>query len=84
VAEFTTGGDLVVIPDLLKIQPRLSEAMERASFDQGFSPGAGCATEPFRESPPRFPSTCSCRRLWQVLGGGPLVSVITVIAPACE
>jgi hypothetical protein len=47
VAEFTTDGDLVVNPEQLKTQPRLSEAMERTS-DQGFSPEAGCATEPSR------------------------------------
>ena len=78
VAEFTTDGDLVVNPEQLKTQPRLSEAMERAHF----SPEAGCETEPSRVSRPRFPSTCSCRRLWRARGGEPRVSVITVIAPA--
>jgi hypothetical protein len=40
VAEFTTDGDLVVVPDQLKVQPRLSEAMERAQFRPGLQPGS--------------------------------------------
>lgn len=40
VAEFTTDGDLVVVPDQLKVQPRLSEAMERAQFRSGLQPGS--------------------------------------------
>ena len=40
VAEFTTDGDLVVVPDQLKVQPRLSEAMERAQFRSGRQPGS--------------------------------------------
>jgi hypothetical protein len=40
VAEFTTDGDLVVVPDQLKAQPRLSEAMERAQFRSGLQPGS--------------------------------------------
>ena len=32
VAEFTTDGDLVVNPEQLKPQPRLSEAMERSAL----------------------------------------------------
>ena len=39
-AEFTTDGDLVVNPEQLKIQPRLSEAMERAHFRAGLQPGS--------------------------------------------
>ena len=39
MAEFTTDGDLVVVPDQLKVQPRLSEAMERARFRLGLQPG---------------------------------------------
>ena len=39
VAEFTTDGDLVVVPDQLKVQPRLSEAMER-QFRPGPQPGS--------------------------------------------
>ncbi len=40
VAEFTTDGDLVVNPELLKSAPRLSEAMERAHFRSGLQPGS--------------------------------------------
>ena len=40
VAEFTTDGDLVVNPEQLKTQPRLSEAMERAHFRSGLQPGS--------------------------------------------
>jgi hypothetical protein len=40
IAEFTTDGDLVVVPDQLKGQPRLSEAMERAQFRPGVQPGS--------------------------------------------
>ncbi|MEX2662848.1 MAG: hypothetical protein WD227_13035 [Vicinamibacterales bacterium] len=40
VAEFTTDGDLVVNPEQLKTQPRLSEAMERAHFRSGVQPGS--------------------------------------------
>ena len=40
VAEFTTDGDLVVVPDQLKVQPRISEAMERAQFRSGLQPGS--------------------------------------------
>jgi hypothetical protein len=40
VAEFTTDGDLVVNPEQLKAQPRLSEAMERAHFRSGPQPGS--------------------------------------------
>ena len=40
VAEFTTDGDLVVNPEKLKTQPRLSEAMERAHFRSGLQPGS--------------------------------------------
>ena len=40
VAEFTTDGDLVVNPEQLKAQPRLSEAMERALFRSGLQPGS--------------------------------------------
>jgi hypothetical protein len=40
VAEFTTDGDLVVVPHKLKVQPRLSEAMERAQFRSGLQPGS--------------------------------------------
>jgi len=40
VAEFTTDGDLVVVPDQLKAYPRLSEAMERAQFRSGSQPGS--------------------------------------------
>jgi len=40
VAEFTTDGDLVVNPEQLKAQPRLSEAMERAHFRSGLQPGS--------------------------------------------
>lgn len=40
VAEFTTDGDLVVVPDQLKVEPRLSEAMERAQFRSGLQPGS--------------------------------------------
>ena len=40
VAEFTTDGDLVVNPEQLKTQPRLSEAMERAQFRSGVQPGS--------------------------------------------
>ena len=40
VAEFTTDGDLVVVPDQLKVRPRLFEAMERAQFRSGVQPGS--------------------------------------------
>lgn len=40
IAEFTTDSDLVVVPDQLKGQPRLSEAMERAQFRPGVQPGS--------------------------------------------
>ncbi len=40
VAEFTTDGDLVVVPEQLKVQPRLSDAMERALFRPGLQPGS--------------------------------------------
>jgi len=40
VAEFTTDGDLVINPERLKKQPRLSEAMERARFRAGVQPGS--------------------------------------------
>ena len=40
IAEFTTDGDLVVVPDQLKGQPRLWEAMERAHFRPGVQPGS--------------------------------------------
>jgi len=40
IAEFTTDGDLVVVPDQLKVHPRLSDAMERAQFRSGVQPGS--------------------------------------------
>jgi len=40
VAEFTTDGDLVIVPDQLKPYPRLSDAMERAQFRSGSQPGS--------------------------------------------
>jgi len=67
VAEFTIDGDLEVVPEQLKIQPDFRRQWSGLSFDQGFSPEAGCATEPFRVSQRRDPSTCSCRRLSRAL-----------------
>ena len=32
VAPFTTDGDLALVPELLRDQPRLAEALERAGF----------------------------------------------------
>ena len=83
VAEFTTDGDLVVNPEQLKTQPRLSEAMERAHFRSGLQPGSWLRDRTVsRVSRPRFPSTCSCRRLWRAQGDEQRVLAITVIAPA--
>lgn len=39
VAEFTTDGDIVVDPGLLKPDPQLSAAMEQARFRPGTQPG---------------------------------------------
>jgi hypothetical protein len=69
VAEFTTDGDLVIVPDQLKPHPRLSDAMERSQFRSGSQPG-------------RFPSTCSCPKPWRVPPGEPRGSATTVTGPA--
>ena len=81
VAEFTTDGDLVVNPEQLKTQPRLSEAMEPDSFQIRASARKLAARPNGLGSRPRFQSTCSCRRLWRARGGEPRVLAITVIAP---
>lgn len=82
VAEFTTDGDLVVVPEQLKIEPKLSEAMERALFRPGLQPGSWLRDRMVSASRPRFRSTCSCRRPWRAPGGEPRALAITAIAPA--
>jgi hypothetical protein len=82
VAEFTTDGDLVVNPEQLKAQPRLSEAMERALFRSGLQPGSWLCDRTVSGIATTIPSTCSCRRLWRAQGAELRVLAITVIAPA--
>jgi hypothetical protein len=55
IAEFTTDGDLVVVPDQLKVQPRLSEVMERALFRPGDQPGSWLRQKTVSGVPTKIP-----------------------------
>ena len=50
VAEFTTDGNLVVDPEQLRLSHGFRRRWSGRRSDQGFSPEAGCGTEPSRAS----------------------------------
>jgi hypothetical protein len=84
VAVFTTDGDLVVNPSLLRSAPLLSEAMERARFRPGDQPGSWLRDRIVEGKVTEIPSIYSCRGRWLVAVGAPRDSVTTATARAGE